>query len=209
MNRYGTLAILLISLGIGGPVAATETGIFLGGSVGYVLHDENADSVNAAMVAAGLTGNSDVDEGALGWKAYFGYNFTRYFGLEAGYVDLGEADGDFTVVAPVAGGGTLETDLSGYTLSAVIRYPFTEQLGTFAKIGGFFWDTDGRARVTAGGTTVVLNDDESGNDLTFGVGMKYAVSEHVAVRADWDRYWNVTDDDNDVDFFSVGFELNY
>lgn len=209
MNTPRKLAILLISLGIGGSAAATETGIFFGGTVGYVLHDENADSVNAAMAAAGLTGNSDVDEGALGWKAFFGYDLTRYFGLEAGYVDLGEADGDFNITAPVAGGGTLNTDVSGYTLNAVIRYPFSEKLGGFAKIGGFFWDTDGRARVTAGGTSVVVNDDESGNDLAFGIGARFAVAEHVSLRAEWDRYWNVTDDDNDIDFFSVGVELNY
>ena len=161
------------------------------------------------MTTAGFTGTADIDDSGLGWKGFIGYNFTRHFGLEAGYVDLGEVDGDFTITAPAAGTGKLDVEVTGYTISALARYPLYERFEMFGKVGGLFWDKDGRATFIAPPAAAAVSADDDGMDVTIGVGMKYDFTEHIGVRAEWDRYFGVGDDSANVDMYSVGIEFEY
>lgn len=206
LNRFLT-ALLLASLATW--TQADDIGIFFGGNVGYAELDQDTGDFVTAMTNAGFNGTADIDDSGFGWKAFIGYNFARHFGLEAGYVDLGEVDGDFALTVPAAGTGKVDVEVSGYTLTAIGRYPLYDRFEMFGKLGGLFWDKDGRATFIAGATSATTSADDDGMDLTVGIGMKYDFSEHIGLRVEWDRYFGVGDDSANADMFSAGLEFNY
>ena len=192
--------------------SADGTGIFFGGSVGYVNLDENSGPADDQITAAGFTGMVDVDDTDMGWKAFAGYNFSRYFGLEFGYVDLGDAKTEVNLTAPGAAVSSAQsrTEISGYTVTAIVRYPFTDKFEMFGKFGGLFSDVDHTTTGTGSALTLVVpTADEGDENITAGLGMKYMVSDHIGVRAEWDRYMDVSFGDNNVDMWSMGLEFSY
>jgi hypothetical protein len=83
---------------------------------------------------------------------------TKYFGLEAGYVDFGKIEAEVTDAA-------LEGD-SAY-LTAVGTLPITEKFSAYAKAGLHRWNVDTSLPGLTG------SDDDSGTDPTYGVGAQY------------------------------------
>ena len=103
----------------------------------------------------------------------------------------------------------MDVEVTGYTISALARYPLYERFEMFGKVGGLFWDKDGRATFIAPPAAAAVSADDDGMDVTIGVGMKYDLTEHIGVRAEWDRYFGVGDDSANVDMYSVGIEFEY
>lgn len=186
-------------------VQAEDTGIYLGGSLGYASIDTDEGELQSDLTAAGLTGTLSVDDDDLGWKLYGGYRFNQYFAAELAYVDLGTAEADVNITAPVAGSANVEAEADGVTLALIGRYPFNDKFSAFAKAGAFFWEVEGQASVTVLGATTTLGDDDDGTDFVFGLGADYALTDHISLRAEWERY----DMDEDVDMFSAGIEYRF
>ena len=118
---------------------------------------------------AGRVDNNAIDDTDTGYKAFFGYNFTDYLGVEGGYVNLGSYD-----VGPA------NVDVDGLNLVGVLTLPFTPQFGAFAK-GGAAW-TETRAEV--GG----LSADDQNTDATYGAGVKFDFNDMFGVRGEWERF---------------------
>lgn len=87
------------------------------------------------------------------WKVFAGTRYGSNFGLEAAYLDLGEADDSFGyVVPPIAPVGGQpqrpETDrqvevltaIDGFTVSAIGFLPVGERFELFGKVGLIRWD---------------------------------------------------------------------
>jgi len=184
---------------------AGDNGFYLGGSLGYASFNEDESELAQDLTGAGLTGTVSLDEEDFGWKLFGGYNFTQYFGAEFAYVDLGSVDVDFSITAPLAGSGTAEVDVDGFTFMGVGRYPIQPNFEVFAKVGAFVWDAEGDVTVTVGGISATVGDDDDGTDVVFGLGASYHFTNNVGVRAEWERY----NTDNSVDFFSLGLEYRF
>ena len=209
MSMLHKLLISIVLVSVTWCAAAEESGFYFGGSVGYSNFDTDKSDISAALPLSGLTGTVVVDENDLGWKSFFGYNFNKYLGLEGAYVDLGEIDGDFRITTPPPDTGKSVQGVDGFTVLGVGRYPIREQLDVFAKVGAFFWNVDNRINLSGGGTTATIRHDEDGTDLVFGSGVRYEFMEHLSVRAEWERYSDVGDDDSDVDLFTIGLQFNF
>ena len=209
MSTLHKLLIFTVLVGLATTAAAEDSGFYLGGSVGYVDYDEDKGDVNAALALAGVTGTVLVDDEDLGWKSFWGYNFNKYMAIEGAYVDLGEVDGDFTVTAPLPGAGKSVVEVDGFTVLGIGQYPVLEQLDIFAKVGAYFWDAEGRITLNSGASQAAFETDEDGTDLVYGAGAAWNFTEHLTVPAEWERYSDVGDDDNDVDFLSIGIEFNF
>lgn len=142
-------------------------------------------------------GQADPDESgiddATGWKAYVGYKFNPYLGLQVGYDRLGEFDIE---------GTSEEADVSGWNLSAVGSWPIppNPNVVLFGKVGAYAWTVDTDIADAA------LTDDD-GTDLTFGVGAMYRLPNDIGLRAEWDRYQDVSE--TDVDFLSAGLSFGF
>ena len=92
-----------------------------------------------------------------GWKGYAGYNFHRFFGVEAEYTHSVRVQTRITssttfpnFIAPglIPSDTSIKTDLtentSGVVLAAVARYPLGGRWEAFGRLGGFLSGTDTR-----------------------------------------------------------------
>ena len=156
---------------------------YVGASVGRTNYD-----------LGGCVALFSCDDEATGFKLYTGGRFSRYFGLELGYVNLGNADRN---------GGEIKAQ--GANLSLVGNIPLGDSFNIFGKVGGIYaWTKTSTIvpRVPAG--------KEDGLGLSYGVGMQYDINRTFAVRADWDRYrLKYVGQREDADLYSVGVVFKF
>ena len=177
------------ALALSAMLASTQASaqFFIGGSIGQGDID---DEVSEGLITSGTVDGKDT-----AFKIFGGYMFNRHFGVEAAYVNFGEAtySGDF-FGAPVTGG---KIEIDGFNLSAIGSLPITEQFSIFGKVGLFLWDAE--ASDTTAGFPFSAKDD--GSDLSFGIGLGYNFSRNLGVRAEWEMFET---DTADVTLLSVG-----
>jgi OmpA-OmpF porin, OOP family len=108
-------------------------------------------------------------------KLYGGYQFHPNFAAELGYTDLGEVSG-------VKG--------NAWELSAVGLFPLANQFSLLGRLGAY------HGELKDGGSNTK-------NGLTFGLGAQYDINRNIGVRAEWQRFNNMSSD-VDVDVLSIG-----
>src|SRR5689334_12273608 len=96
-----------------------DTGLYLGGSVGGSKYHHACD---------GLPGGISCDEKDFAGKAFVGWQFNRYFGVEVGYADLGKAEASLP-------GATASVKAHGADLVGTASYPLNELFALYGKVG--------------------------------------------------------------------------
>lgn len=133
--------------------------------------------------AGGTIGINGDDETA--WRLLAGYQANRNFALELGYHELGKHN--------IAG---FPLDSSAVEVLGVGRLPLNQQAAVYGKIGAY------RSNSKGGGA------DERQVDVTFGVGLEYALSYNFAARGEWQRYramgGGAIGQTSDLDVYSIG-----
>ncbi|MCE3284260.1 MAG: hypothetical protein K0R70_516 [Steroidobacteraceae bacterium] len=178
MRRTNALAATAALGLLTAPAFAADNGIYLGASVGQ-------SGVSFEDSIAGEDFELDVD--STGYKAILGWRFLDWLAVEANYVDLGSGDDRVA-------GTKIETDVDGFTLSAVGFLP-VGPVDLFARVGAIDWNAD----VTAPEFNLESSDD--GTDLTYGVGLQFRVWS-LGVRAEYEQF-DISDADT-VDMVSLG-----
>lgn len=209
-QTFAGIVGMMALLAGGSAFAGEEMGFYAGGSVGLSLYEDEEDDIAASMAAAGFSGSIDTDNTDLGWKLYGGFRFNPYFGTEIGYIDLGEQSVDVSLSSPLVGNVNATAEVNGVSLTGTAGYPILPQAYVFGKLGGYVWDSNVDGGLSVGATPVVsLGDDDNGVDLTFGIGGTWELVEHVKVRAEWERFQGLGDEDTDVDLFSGGIQYDF
>ena len=115
------------------------------------------------------------DAEASSFRVFGGYGFSRFLGLELGYVDFGEAtfqstsDGSGVYAAgPVAG----EVASDGFDLTLRGRIPTGSALHIVPRVGAVRWDSQMQVRDATG---PVRSASRSGTDFVYGVGLEVEV----------------------------------
>lgn len=173
LSRTLLSAVLLGAVAFGAQ-AAEPKGFYAGAGAGQSLIDEG--------------GYDDED---TAFSVFGGYQFNRWFGLEAGYSDLGKLESK---------GAGRDLEASSVSLVAVGTVPFTEKFSGYAKAGIQRWDLD-QALPAATGTR-----DDSGTDATYGLGLQYRFSDQWALRGEYSRF-EVEDADVDLAQLQVRFDF--
>ena len=155
-----------------------------------------AQAQDRGFYAGAGAGQSLVDEGAYddedtAFSAFGGYQFNRYFGVEAGYADFGK-------IEPEVAGPALEGDTA--YLTAVGTLPLGERFAAYAKAGFHAWNLDSELPGAIGGS------DDSGTDSTYGLGVQYRFTDRVALRGEYSRF-EVEDADADLAQLQVRFDF--
>lgn len=155
-----------------------------------------ANAQDSGFYAGAGVGQSFVDEGVYddedtAFSVFGGYQFNRYFGLEAGYADFGK-------IEPNVAGPELEGDSAYFT--AVGTLPITDNFSAYAKAGMHRWNVDTSLPGLTG------NDDDSGTDPTYGLGLQYRFTDKVALRGEYSRF-EVEDADADLAQLQVRFDF--
>lgn len=116
----------------------------------------------------------DADDTAF--KVFGGYNFNRNFAVEVGYFDGGEPDDRFSI-------GTIEASFTGLNFSALGRLPLNDRFSVFGKLGFASYEVDAKARI---GNSVVATDDDSDEDLSYGIGAAFNIGPSFEVRGEYE-----------------------
>lgn len=200
----------LCALSCSAAFAEDTTGWYAGGDVGRSSATIANSRISAGLAGAGLTTTSIVDrDRSTGFKLYGGYKVNQNFALEGGYVDLGK----FGFTANTLPAGTLNGDirLKGLNLDLVGILPVTDKFSVLGRVGA----TSLQARDSFSGTGAVgvSNPNPSKRDTNYkvGVGVEYAVTDRLGVRAEVERY-RVNDavgNKGHIDMVSVGLVYHF
>jgi OOP family OmpA-OmpF porin len=182
----------ILAVGMALPLAGmaqsmADRGWYVGGSIGQSDVEES--------LAGGLITSGEIDGKDTAFKAFGGYMFNRYVGAEVAYVDLGKVRYSGEFFGDQVTGGKVE--VSGFNIAAVGAIPVSAAFSIFGKLGLFSWDAE--ASDTTGGVPFSAKSD--GSDVSFGAGVSYRFTRHLAARAEWERFKL---DDVDADLLSVG-----
>lgn len=123
-----------------------------------------------------------LNETDTGYKLLGGFNANENIGGEIAFVDLGSYIN-----------GLL--DQYGVAFEVVGYLPVANNTDLFGKIGMFAWTVD-----FAGFT-------DDGTDLTYGFGGNFRVADRLSLRAEWERFNDVSG--GDVDLLSAGITYHF
>jgi OOP family OmpA-OmpF porin len=195
------------------PVLAQVTGWYGGGSVGQTRATIDDERITSGLAGqGGLTTNSIEDrERDHGFKIFGGYQFTRNFGLEGGYFDLGE----FGYTARTTAPGSLTGDIrvKGLNLDLVGTLPLTQRFSVLGRVGVTSSRTEGSFSATGAARVPYAssNTSQRSTNAKYGVGVAYNFTENLSMRVEAERY-RIKDsvgNKGDVDMFSVGLVYRF
>jgi OOP family OmpA-OmpF porin len=125
-----------------------------------------------------------------------GFNFNRYFGIEAGYQNLGKVAVLWTGTGPVMSGTNIfnsngaakwSADVDGFYVGPTVSFPINDQYAITGRAGWYHWKADLKLYASAGGilngTTVPAGTSVDGSnkatDTYVGLGVSYKVNKNV------------------------------
>ena len=205
-RRLGLVAFAVLSTVASSWVIAQDstTGPYIGTSLGTTRAQFNNDSIQGFSVTTRTQDNS-----STGYKLFGGYQLNRNFSVEGGYFDLGRFNYSANTIP--LGTFTSDTRVRGLNLDLVGILPFNDNFSVFGRIGAAY--AQNRANFARTGAASLINSSTSRNDtnLKVGLGMQYAITEALAVRAELERY-RISDPvrhRGNIDMASVGLVYRF
>ena len=186
-------------------VSAQDSGWYAGANLGRSAATIDDERINRSLLGSGFSSSSIADDDrSTGYKIFGGYQLNKNFAVEGGYFNLG----NFGYTATTVPAGTLDgrIKLQGLNLDLVGTLPLSEKFSVFGRAGLNYAQARDSFRGT--GAVQVMNPNPRKNDTNYkvGLGLQYALSESLAVRAEAERY-RVNDaigNRGHVDLVSVG-----
>lgn len=163
---------------------------FIGASVGQADYDMTCPA------------GSTCDDTDTAWKIYGGLEVNEYISMEAGYVNLGEVD--------VSGAKSGTAEVHGMTIQMIGSYAINPSFSLIGRGGMNILNLEKNG--TIAGTT---NNNVGDTDVAWslGLGAQYNLSKSVGLRAEWERYFKVGDEDTtgevDIDLISASIVYTF
>ena len=141
----------------------------------------------------------DDDNDAL--QGIVGVQFNRFVAIEGSYIDFGSY-----------GNSVAKASTDGMTLALKGILPLTDIFSLYAKGGQLWWDSDYKV--------LGLKGDSDGTELFYGVGVGFALTDHLDLNVEYMRYTVDLDEDEvgpfadisdeqDLDHASVGLLFKF
>jgi opacity protein-like surface antigen len=165
MNKRSVATAILLALGAAPAVAAdNESGLYLGAGAGrFNVEIDNVEDVTDTI------GSFDADDTTF--KAFAGWRFNPYLGVELDYIDLGNPE-------DVIDGRRVSADVNGFAPYLVGTLPIGP-VELFAKAGYLFYDV----KVDVDDLDI---QDDSNEDLVYGAGIGLTMFEHLHARLEYE-----------------------
>jgi OOP family OmpA-OmpF porin len=132
------------------------------------------------------------DDTDTAWKIYGGLEVNEFIQMEVGYADLGKTK--------FSDGSSTTAEINGMTMQVVGTFAINPSFSLIGRGGMNFLNLE-------------INDTDGGNDgdtdvaWSLGLGAQYNLSKSVGLRAEWERYFKVGDEDTtgeiDIDLISA------
>ena len=182
--------------------------------------DWDAARYSSSLAAQGVTATQTSSDSAdFGFKAFSGYQFNKYLGLEGGYAQFNNytANGTATGPAqnPIPGNPSNSQRVSAYqtldsqtwALAVVGTLPLTKSFSVFGKLGANSWKATTNTNVhDSNGDFIRTSSIERGVDPYYGVGISYALMAGLEVRGEYERY---DLGGSNIDFLSAGMAVKF
>ena len=167
--------------------AQDAPGWYVGGNLGGTRADFQNDSVNRALAGRGFTVNSSrTDNTSTGGKLFGGYQLTPNFALEGGYFDLGKYSYSSTTTPVGSFNGT--NRINGLNLDLVGTLPVSDRFSAFGRVGAAYARNKADFASTGFVPQILNNPTRNATNLKLGLGIQYAITEALSVRAEIERY---------------------
>lgn len=169
------------------PALRADSEVYGGLGVGYSTFKADAADIPGRPGLPGFENSqavSDFEGADLATRAFLGVRLGPYVGLEVGYHDFGEPDGQVAFIDPenpptspfdAPPSSRVATEATGYDAVLMGILPVDRDLSVFAKAGLISWDAD----TTYGGGARTRDD---GEDLIWGIGAAYRGAGPLRVR---------------------------
>ena len=165
----------------------STTGPYIGTNIGGTRASFNNDAVNSRLSTGGFTVNSrSEDNSSVGYKLFGGYQLNRNFAVEGGYFDLGRFNYSFNTTP--TGTFSNDTRVRGLNLDLVGMLPVSEQFSVFGRVGAAYAQSRANSVVTGASPFSSSSTSRKDTNLKVGLGLQYAITEALAVRAELERY---------------------
>lgn len=190
--------------------AQDAPGFYVGGNVGGTRGDFKNDSINRALVGQGFTVNSTTtDNTSTGYKLFGGYQITPNFAVEGGYFDLGR----FNYSSSTTPAGTFSGNnrVNGLNLDLVGTLPLSDQFSVLGRVGAAYAQNRTSFASTGFVPAYIVNSRRNETNPKIGLGLQYAISDVLAVRAEIERY-RINDpirNRGNIDMASVGLTYRF
>ena len=189
----------------------------LGASLGIANGETGTREINRQLSDSALDAHaSSSDDNRSAWQIRLGYALTPHWGVELGYVDLGDVETTFSGSASdidsflSASSDIHPNTADGLLLSGVYRHPLggLTELNGVVRAGAFAWSSEYRLD----GVTTSRTVDESGTGFSFGLGMELGLAQMseaaaaLTLQLDWNRFGI---DGEHIDLFSIGLSHRF
>lgn len=185
------------------------------GTASYDMPDEVNDLEEVVGFLGdipGIDASFEADDSDTAVKIFAGTPINESFGVELGYVDLGEISLDFSLIDDGSSTGDPSTTIisgadsvAGFSAGLVGSIPVSDSVSLNGRLGIYFWQLDSEAAIedtTGAFDNLRDSSSDNGNDAYYGLGLDIG----------WlGLFYEVYDvDGEDVDFLgiSASFELN-
>jgi OOP family OmpA-OmpF porin len=202
------LSLLVLSVIASPCVSANDPGWYTGANIGHSKSQIDDERIGRALLGNGFTSAAfKNDERDTGYKLFGGYQFNKNFALEAGYFNLGKFGFTASTLPPGALNGKIK--IKGLSLDAVGILPMTDRFSAFGRIGLNYANTQDGFSGT--GAVWVFNPNPSKRELNynFGLGVQYALTPSLGMRAEAERYRINDAVGNKGDIDLIGISLIY
>ena len=168
------------------------TGPYIGGNIGRTHADFDNGSINQTLTGQGFTVRStNEDNSGTGYKLFGGYQLNRNFAVEGGYFDLGKSS--YTVnatrnIGGAAGSFNGETRVRGLNLDLVGMLPLSDRFSILGRVGAAYAQSRANFNSTGSVPANASNNRRNDTNLKVGLGLQYAITEALAMRAEVERY---------------------
>lgn len=158
-----------------------------------------------------MTGlSSSLDKTDTAYKLQVGYQLSRNFALEGGYVDLGKTSysASFT-------GGTANADVKahGWNIAAVGIIPLSDVVSVFGKVGAIDATVKFNVSASGPGGTAGASGDSTDWSGVWGIGASYAINKQLAVRVEYEQFNDLGNEEKtgkgDVNLASAGIVFKF
>jgi OOP family OmpA-OmpF porin len=178
---WARVALGSLMIGAATTAAADDSGFYLGADGGHAKYPGHAHlTVGTATVNSIATTNT-----VFASSFEVGYRFSRYFALEAGYVDLGEAKATVTDFAGTS--GEFRFKARGFTANAIGSLSLGNW-APFLKLGLLSADVEAVLTGVQNGTPFSFAGSDSGGfTVLSGIGAGYTIAErwHLKLELDY------------------------
>ena len=193
--KRGLAAATLLALAAAGNMAQAQaadndSGFYVGGGVGqFNVKIDDVDDTNNAL--------ERLDDDDTAWKAFVGWRFNPYIGLELSYIDFGNPNGH---ASASGSSGDYSADLSGFAPYIIGSFPLGP-VELFGKVGYYFYDLKLSADIDDV-TDPQFRSKKSDEDLVYGFGAGVTFFEHLHARLEYEKIDSDRIDDADAIWLS-------